>query len=104
MGTNNKNSKGMKQNSNRKIVGAIKKHLSGPVTLEGVKYTPAKLAQMFQNGIDVADASDVATKQFHVAIAKERATTQALSGVQNALRNHVSRSEERRVGKECRSR
>jgi len=85
----NKN-KTTRQNSNRKIVGAIKKHLSGSVTLAGVKYTPAKLAQMFQQGIEVGDATDAANKVWRVAVAKERAMTQELSGVQTSLRNHVS--------------
>jgi hypothetical protein len=67
MGT--KMNKATRQNSNRKIVGAIKKHLSGAVTLEGVKYAPAKLAKMFQDGIDVADATDTAAKAWHVAVA-----------------------------------
>jgi len=85
----NKN-KTTRQNSNRKIVGAIKKHLGGTVTLAGVKYTPAKLAQMFQQGIEVGDATDAANKAWRVAVAKERTTTQELSGVQTSLRNHVS--------------
>lgn len=85
-----KKNKATRQNSNRKIVGAIKKHLSGSVTLAGVKYTPAKLAQMFQEGIDVSDATDAANRVWRAAVAKERATTQELSGVQTSLRNHVS--------------
>src|SRR5271163_2793369 len=87
MGNTNK---ATRQNSNRKIVGAIKKHLSGSVTLAGVKYAPAKLAQMFQQGIDVGDATDAANKAWRVAVAAERAKTQELSGVQTSLRNHVS--------------
>ncbi len=85
-----KKNKTTRQNSNRKIVGAIKKHLSGSVTLAGVKYAPAKLAQMFQQGIEVGDATDAASKAWRVAVAKERAMTQELSGVQTSLRNHVS--------------
>jgi hypothetical protein len=85
----NKN-KATRQNDNRKIVGAIQKHLSGTVTLEGVKYTPSRLAKMFQNGIDVADATDVASKAWHTAVATEKANTQELSGVQTTLRDHVS--------------
>jgi hypothetical protein len=82
--------KAARQNGNRKIVGGIKKHLSGSVTLEGVKYAPAALAKMFQEGIDVADASDAAKKVWHVSVATEREKTQELSGVQISLRNHVS--------------
>ncbi len=82
--------KATRQNGNRKIVGAIRKHLTESVTLEGVKYTPARLAKMFQNGIDIADATDVASKAWHTAVATEKATTQELSGVQTSLRNHVS--------------
>ena len=85
-----KNNKATRQNSNRKIVGAIKKHLSGTVTLEGVKYTPAKLAKMFQEGIGIADATATAAKTWHVAVATEKENTQALAGVQLSLRNHVS--------------
>jgi hypothetical protein len=85
----NKN-KATRQNGNRKIVGAIRKHLTESVTLEGVKYAPAKLAKMFQNGIDIADATDVASKAWHMAVATEKAKTQELSGVQAALRSHVS--------------
>jgi hypothetical protein len=88
MGTNK--NKATRQNSNRKIVGAIKKHLSGTVTLAGVKYTTSKLAQVFQQGIDVSDATDVANKAWRTSVAKERATTQEISGVQTVLRNHVS--------------
>jgi hypothetical protein len=84
----NKN-KTTRQNSNRKIVGAIKKHLGGSVTLAGVKYAPAKLAQMFQHGIDVGDATDTARKAWRVAVATERETTQEISGVQTSLRNHI---------------
>ena len=64
----NKN-KATRQNDNRKIVGAIKKHLSGTVTLKGVKYAPARLAKMFQDGIDIADATDQAAKTWHQAVA-----------------------------------
>ena len=85
----NKN-KATRQNDNRKIVGAIRKHLTESVTLEGVKYTPARLAKMFQNGIDIADATDVASKSWHTAVATEKAKTQELSGVQTTLRDHVS--------------
>jgi hypothetical protein len=88
MGTNK--NKATRQNSNRKIVSAIKKHLSGSVTLEGVKYAPAKLAKMFQDGIDVADATDAASKAWHAAVATEQASTQGLSSVQTLLRNYVS--------------
>jgi hypothetical protein len=87
MGTNK--NKATRQNGNRKIVGAIQKHLSESVTLSGVKYTPAKLAKMFQNGIDIADATDVASKAWHTAVATEKAKTQELSGVQTSLRDHV---------------
>jgi hypothetical protein len=87
---NSYKNKATRQNSNRKIVGAIKKHLSGSVTLAGVKYTPAKLATMFQDGIGVADATDSAKKAWLVSVAKERATTLGLSSVQTSLRNHVS--------------
>ncbi len=79
-----------RQNSNRKIVGAIKKHLSGTVTLAGVKYTTSKLAQVFQQGIDVSDGTDAANRVWRAAVATERKTTQELSGVQTSLRNHVS--------------
>ena len=85
-----KTNKATRQNGNRKIVGAIKKHLSGSVTLDGVKYAPAKLAKMFQEGIDIADATDTASKAWHVAVATEKENTQALAGVQLSLRNHVS--------------
>jgi hypothetical protein len=88
MGTNK--NKATRQNSNRKIVSAIKKHLSGSVTLEGVKYAPAKLAKMFQDGIDVADATDAASKAWHAAVATEQASTQGLSSAQTLLRNYVS--------------
>src|SRR5271154_943240 len=88
MGTNK--NKATRQNSNRKIVSAIKKHLTGSVILEGVKYSPARLAKMFQDGIDVADATDAASKAWHVAVAAEQASTQGLSGVQTLLRSHVS--------------
>ena len=87
MGTKNK---ATRQNDNRKIVGAIKKHLSGTVTLKGVKYAPARLAKMFQEGIDIADATDQAAKTWHQAVAKEKGNTQDLSSVQISLRNHVS--------------
>ena len=82
--------KATRQNGNRKLVAAIRKHLGASVTLEGVKYTPAKLAKMFQDGIDVADATDVANKAWHAAVATEKAKTQELSRVQASLRNHVS--------------
>jgi hypothetical protein len=87
MGNTNK---ATRQNANRKIVGAIKEHLSGSVTLEGVKYAPATLAKMFQNGIDIADATDKAAKSWHLAVATEKGNTQELSGVQTSLRNYVS--------------
>jgi hypothetical protein len=83
-------SKATRQNGNRKLVGAIRKHLTESVTLEGVKYTPARLAKMFQNGIDIADAADAASKAWHAAVATERARTRELSGVQASLRDHVS--------------
>ena len=79
-----------RQNSNRKIVGGIKKHLTRAVTLEGVTYTPAKLGQMFQEGIDVADATDAAKKVWHVSVAVEKQKTLEVSGVQASLRSHVS--------------
>ena len=60
------------------------------MTLDGVKYAPAKLAKMFQEGIDIADATDTAAKAWHVAVATEKENTQALAGVQLSLRNHVS--------------
>lgn len=87
MGTNK--NKTTRQNANRKIVGAIKKHLSGSVTLKGVKYAPAKLAKMFQDGIDIADATDMASKAWHVAVATEKGNAQELSGVQSLLQSHV---------------
>ncbi len=77
-------------NANRKIVNAIQKHLTGTVTLEGVKYTPASLAKMFQKGIGIADATDAAKTQWHAAVATEKQNTQELSGVQSALRSHVA--------------
>jgi hypothetical protein len=83
-------SKATRQNTNRKIVDAIKEHLSGSVTLEGVKYAPARLAKMFQDGIDVADATDKAAKAWHLAVATEKGNTKELSGVQTSLRNYVS--------------
>jgi hypothetical protein len=82
--------KAIRQNANRKIVGAIKEHLSGSVTLGGVKYAPARLAKMFRDGIDVADATDKAAKSWHLAVATEKDNTQALAGVQTALRSYVS--------------
>jgi hypothetical protein len=85
----NKN-KATRQNANRKLVGAIKEHLSGSVTLDGVKYAPATLAKMFQDGIDIADATDKAAKSWHLAVATEKENTQKLSGVQTSLRNYVS--------------
>jgi type I site-specific restriction endonuclease len=88
MGT--KKNKATRQNGNRKLVGAIRKHLTESVTLEGVKYTPARLAKMFQDGIDIADATDAASKAWHAAVATEKAKTQELSGVQASLRDHVS--------------
>lgn len=83
-------SRTVRQNSNRKIVGAIKEHLSNGVTLGGVKYAPAALAKMFQNGIDTADATDRAAKAWHLAVVTERENTQSLDGVQTALRNYMS--------------
>jgi hypothetical protein len=85
----NKN-KTVRTNSNRKIVGAIKEHLTEPVTLLGVKYTPAKLAKVFQEGIEVADATDRATKAWHAAVATEKKSTEDISNVQLLLRNHVT--------------
>ena len=87
MGNTNK---ATRQNANRKVVSGIKKHLSGNVTLEGVKYTPTRLAQMFQEGIDIADATDQAAKSWHLAVATEKGNTQELSGVQTSLRNYAS--------------
>ena len=86
----NKRNKTTRANVNRKIVGAIQKHLKQPVTFVGVTYTPAKLAKMFQEGIDFADASDAAKKIWHVAVARERAKTEELSNVQSLLRSHLS--------------
>jgi hypothetical protein len=68
--------KATRLNANRKVVSGIKKHLSGSVTLEGVKYTPTRLAQMFQGGIDIADATDQAAKAWHLAVATEKGNTQ----------------------------
>jgi hypothetical protein len=82
-------SKTDRTNTNRKIVGAIKKHLTASVTLEGVKYAPARLAKMFQDGIDVADATDQAAKAWHLAVATEKGKTEALAAVQTSLRNYV---------------
>jgi hypothetical protein len=87
MGNRNKT---QRQNANRKIVGAIQEHLTGTVTLAEVKYTAAQLAKMFQKGIDIADATDAAAKQWHAAVASEQGNTQELSGVQNLLRSHVA--------------
>ncbi len=85
----NKN-KVTRQNANRKVVSGIKMHLSGNVTLEGVKYAPARLAKMFQDGIGIADATDQAAKAWHLAVATEKGNTQELSGVQTSLRSYVS--------------
>ncbi len=87
MGTNK--NKTVRTNSNRKIVGAIQKHLTKPVTLLGVTYTPAKLAKMFQEGIDVGDATDAASKAWHAAVATEKQSTEDLSVIQLNLRAHV---------------
>jgi len=81
--------KSSRANGNRKIVGAITKHLTTSVTLSGVTYTPAVLAQMFQGGIDVADATDVASNAWHAAVAKEKGQTEELSGLQTLLRSYV---------------
>jgi hypothetical protein len=88
MGTNK--NKTQRQNTNRKIVGAIKSHLRASITLAGAKYAPVTLAKMFQEGIDVADASDRAAKTWHLAVAAEREKTEALAAVQTSLRNYVS--------------
>ncbi len=91
MGNTNK---ATRQNKNRKLVGAITKHLSGSVTLEGVKYAPARLAKIkFQDGIDVADATDQQQGQggWHLAVATEKGNTQELSSVQTSLRSHAER-------------
>ncbi len=85
-----KKNKATRQNASRKIVSGIRKHLTESVTLVGVTYTPSKLAKMFQDGIDVADATDAASKAWHAAVATEKENTQALSGVQTSLRDHVS--------------
>jgi hypothetical protein len=82
--------KAMRQNANRKIVGAIQEHLSGNVTFSGVKYTPSQLAKMFQEGIDIADATDAARKQWAAAVAAERSNGTSLKGVQSSLRNYVA--------------
>jgi hypothetical protein len=85
-----KKNKTERTNANRKIVGAIKKHLRASITLDGVKYAPATLAKMFQKGIDVADATDQAAKTWHLAVATEKEKTGALAAVQTSLRNYVS--------------
>jgi hypothetical protein len=82
--------KATRQNANRKIVEAIQKHLSGNVTFSGVKYTPSQLAKMFQGGIDIADATDAARKQWAVAVAAEKSNQTSLTGVQSSLRNYVA--------------
>jgi hypothetical protein len=87
MGNRNKT---VRQNANRKIVGAIQEHLTGTVTIAKVKYTAAQLTKMFQEGIDIADATDTAAKAWHVAVATEQGNTQELSGVQNKLRTYVA--------------
>jgi hypothetical protein len=84
---NHKINKTNRINNNRKIVGAITKHLTAPITLSGASYAPAALAQLFQGGIDVADATDAANEAWHAAVAKERTQTGELSLLQAALRS-----------------
>jgi hypothetical protein len=60
------------------------------VTLQGVKYTASQLVKMFQDGIDVADATDSAKETWSKAVAAERSNRAALKGVQQSLRNHVA--------------
>ena len=82
--------KATRQNANRKIVTAIQKYLSAAVTLKGVNYSPSQLAKVFQDGIDIEDASDAARKQYATAVAAEKENRKTLSGVETALRNQIA--------------
>lgn len=85
-----KTNKAARQNADRKIVAAIQKHISGAVTLEGVSYTPSQLAKVFQDGIDTADATDAAKKQYAAAVAAEQEDRATLTGVETALRSYLA--------------
>jgi hypothetical protein len=85
----NKN-KATQQQEIRKIVSAIPRYLHDPIVIDGVKHTPAELAKVFQDGIDLADATDAAEKQWRAAVAAERAKMKELSSIQARLRGYVA--------------
>ncbi len=87
MGTST--NKPTRQNADRKIVAAIQKYLSTPVKLRGVTYTPTQLADMFQKGIDLADAVAATETSWHAAVAAERAQRKSLSAIETSLRKYV---------------
>jgi hypothetical protein len=81
--------KTQRTNGNRKIVSGVQKHLNEPITMQGVQYTPGKLARMFQEGIALADASDAATKAWRMAVTAEQSKAVELADLQARLRTHV---------------
>jgi len=87
MGTNI--NKAARQDANRKILDALALHLPDSVMLGGVSYTPAKLAEVFQNSIEIADAADKAAEAWHAAVAAERRNTEQVSTVRTLLRSYA---------------